>query len=187
MGVVHIRAAYATTAGSPGAKAVLLCLADRACDECGLAWPGIAYICERTEIGTTRGRALIAQLVESGLLRIHAYPKGGRGVTTEYVVLPAVTKLSTAPCAGCQSRKKTHRPGDGFTGPLGTIPTGKKRKTHRTGVDHPLEIQDPSVASPQSVTRPSDGAEASSEPNPGGTTVPKASLDLLRALGILKS
>lgn len=182
LGVVAIGAAYATTVGDPAAKSVLLCLADRACDECGLAWPGVPYLAERTELGLNRIRAALAKLVEGGFLLVHAYPHGGRGLSTEYVVLPALAKLSTAPCGKCQSNRKTHRPGGGYSRRRGALPTGFDPETHLPGGDHPSVIQIHQADSrPQSESAaPTEGA---SEHEPG-REIPTASQDALRSLGL---
>jgi len=124
VGVAHIRLAYEATAGGPGLKGVLLALADRACDECGLAWPGIKYLSDRSELGETKTREAIRVLTAKGLLTVHGFAKGGRGLATEYIVLPGVAKLSTAPCGKCR----------------------EMMKRHHTGVGHPSKNQDPSRA-----------------------------------------
>jgi hypothetical protein len=100
----------------PVQKLVLLALVDHACDDCGFCWPGMRHLAVKTGLGSTAIAAAIKALAESpeGLLRIHAYPQGGRGRATEYVVLPGVIKLSTAPCGKCLFRMQYPPPDGGF-------------------------------------------------------------------------
>ena len=173
-------------AGTPAAKAVLYVFADVGCDDCGRAWPGVPFIAERTEIGTTRVRKAIAELVEANLLRVHAYPTGGRGMTTEYIVLPQVPKLSTAPCGKCSARSKTQRTGVGFSRQGNVKATAFGSNTQQTGVDHPLENHDPlGSAAPRAVepTPTGIGGEASSAATPQAG-IPASVKDALRALGL---
>lgn len=91
---------------TPPQKLVLLALADNACEFCGLAWPGMAHLETKTGLGETAISSAVKALTSrtEGLLRIHRYARGGRGRATEYIVLPGVTELSTAPCGKCQLR-----------------------------------------------------------------------------------
>lgn len=186
MGVVHIRAAYAITVGSPGAKAVLLCFADRACDECGLAWPGMAYLSERTEIGVNRTREHVKQLVSGGFLAVHAYAKGGRGVSTEYVVLPHVAKLSTAPCGKCRGMKKSPPPGVGFSTGGKSIPSRSEPKTLPPGITPSIKNHYPS-ATPEGNPggEPAGSRGLVGADSQGPPTVPTEALTILRGLGIV--
>lgn len=102
----HLHAALETTVGSPGAKSTLLLLADRACGECGLAWPGVETLMRWSEMGESSVRRALELLRERGLVAVHRFPKGGRGLSTEYVVLPHLPGLSTAPCAECGKKLK---------------------------------------------------------------------------------
>lgn len=102
----HYAEALELTIGSPGAKSVLLVLADRACGTCGLCWPGVNKIAEWTEMGPTSIRKALDTLRERGLIIASGYETGGRGRTTEYVVLPHLPGLSTAPCVECVKRRK---------------------------------------------------------------------------------
>lgn len=115
----HIDAAWQVKL--PGRqKLILLALADHACDECGLAWPGIPRLAERTGIGATTLREDVQALTDAGLIEIRRYPRGGRGRATEYVVLRAYVEVGQAPCAECARKLagphagETHRAGDGF-------------------------------------------------------------------------
>jgi len=86
----------------PLSKLVLMRLAWHACETCGLAWPSNRTLCLKTGIGETRVRASLDELTAAGHLRIHAYATGGRGRSTQYIVLPSLAGLSTAPCGKCQ-------------------------------------------------------------------------------------
>ena len=100
----HLAAARTIVTGSPGAHAILVQLADCACDKCGMAWPGVSNLMRWTEMGETSVRKALDLLRDKGLVDIHAYPKGGRGRATEYVVLPHLGELSPAPCGECRQR-----------------------------------------------------------------------------------
>lgn len=185
VGVQHIRHAYSLQAGGPGAKAVLLCLADRACDTCGLAWPGLLYVSERTEIPEKRARVHVHALVEAGLLLVHAYSKGGRGVSTEYIVLPGFTKLSTAPCEKCAQLKKTPPTRGGFIGRPGAKPSpgdrGNPPATGRPSIREPLSISTPQ-GNPGGEPAGSAGTVSAARPMPDGRD--QATLDFLASLGV---
>ena len=92
-------------------KLLLYDLAIRACPHCGLTWPGVPNLMRSTGMGETLLRDTLGELArqDRSLIVVHRYPTGGRGRATEYVVLPAHTKLSTAPCGECLSRQKTPR------------------------------------------------------------------------------
>jgi len=94
--------------GGPPTRALLFVLSDCACEICGLAWPGMKLLETLTLLGHTRLRQSVRELVNSGLVVIHAYPTGGRGRTTEYIVLPHMENLAQAPCVEC--RKRMGRP-----------------------------------------------------------------------------
>lgn len=106
MGFRHLQAAYTLTLGSPGRKSLLCVLAYRACDTCGIAWPGVKWLMASTEMSERSVQTCLRELTGAGLLQVHRYSRGGRGVSTEYVVLPQVAKLSTAPCGECADRMK---------------------------------------------------------------------------------
>jgi hypothetical protein len=130
MSNAHIAAVWEIRiGGKSGArhKLVLQNLADRACEFCGSAWPGVKRICSDTELGPTSVRAALDGLVERGLLEILLYPRGGRGRATVYRVLGAYLKLGdAAPCSACQQRMEEH----------GAAP-GKRAESHRTGDGNP--------------------------------------------------
>ncbi len=157
MGFFHVQHAYAARAGGPGAKAVLVCIADRACDVCGLAWPGVAYIAERTEIPERRVSVHLKTLLDAGLIAVHGYSTGGRGRTTEYVAIPSVAKLSTAPCQKCAQLGKTLSLRAGFRG----------RNPVATSTGNPVATSTPSVSIDQSVDQSAKPREETRPQPPG--------------------
>ena len=84
-------------------KLVLLALAQHACAHCGLAWPGVPTLQRKTGMGLNKLRAVLGRLVarEGGLLRVHAYGRGGRACSTAYVLLEGILPASQAPCDKC--------------------------------------------------------------------------------------
>ena len=86
----------------PPTKLVLYALSERACERCGLCWPGIALLGTDTCLKRTRIKQALDELRKAGLIEVHEYPRGGRGRASEYVVLPNLPELSTAPCGNCQ-------------------------------------------------------------------------------------
>lgn len=102
----HHAAGLELVIGSPGAKAILLLLCDRACERCGLAWPGVPTLARWSEMSVASVRRALDTLREAGHIDVHRFPKGGRGLSTEYIVLPALPDLSTAPCGECGKRLK---------------------------------------------------------------------------------
>jgi hypothetical protein len=99
-----------------GPKLVLYQLADLACDTCGLAWPGLSYLIEHTGMQSRSVSGALASLRNTGHVVVHRYATGGRGRSTEYVVLPGLMKLSPAPCGECGKRLKTTRQAQGNDG-----------------------------------------------------------------------
>lgn len=104
MSVLQVRAAYRVRVGSGSAKAVLMLLCDHACDRCGLAWPGVGYICDTTEVSRASVTRALKILEAGGWIRTHGYATGGRGRATEFVVMPGLEGLAVAPCASCRAR-----------------------------------------------------------------------------------
>jgi hypothetical protein len=194
----RIEAAYTVTTGTPVRKAVLLALARRACDTCGFAWPGVAGIAESSELKPTAVRDALGALVQAGWLNIYRYPAGGRGVATEYVVLPSIGELSTAPCGECRKRMKNPPGGGGYSqnppGGGGFIRQGNDIPT-AGGVQNPPrggahQSEQPSVSGnlrlPESETRlpetaPATGAPAASD-HPTGWEIPATAKDALGSL-----
>ena len=174
----HIDAAWQVKL--PGRqKLILLALADHACDECGLAWPGVSRLVKRTGIGTTRLREDLQSLTDVGLLEIRRYPRGGRGRATEYVVLGALVVVAQTPCATCARNlagshaSETHCTGDGFR-PAPAADThrpddgnGARKPTARvmgSPVEDPGVINKPTTAGPKTHHPGSD--QPSREPEP---------------------
>lgn len=92
----------------PGPKNVLNVLAFHACDLCGRAWPGVPTLALETGLSPRAVKDALAELRDKPeLVTIYRYSKGGRGVSTEYIVIPAVAKLSTADCGRCSNRTDT--------------------------------------------------------------------------------
>ena len=110
MGYKAADVAARVVAGSPSAKAVLNAMARRACDACGLTWAGVGAIASDTELGKTTIRDNLSRLTRDGLLVVARFPQGGRGLSTEYIVLPGLMKLSPAPCGRCASEMKKAPP-----------------------------------------------------------------------------
>jgi len=186
VGVFHIRAAYGVAAGGPGPKAVLVCMADRACDVCGMAWPGVAYLADRTEIPERRVSIHLRALLDSGLLTVHGYSKGGRGRSTEYIVLPQVAKLSTAPCEKCAQLGKTLSPRAGFTGGNPVVSGVRNPVATSTPSISIYPSVDPSANTPRKPAPSATGRSKASLPadTPESAAVPPETLDFLRSLGL---
>ena len=92
----------------PSPKNVLNILAFHACDLCGRAWPGVPTIALETGLSPRAVQDALKELRDRPeLVTVYRYPKGGRGVSTEYLVMPAVAKLSTADCSRCGNRTDT--------------------------------------------------------------------------------
>jgi hypothetical protein len=86
---------------APRAKLLLLNFAHHACRTCGLAWPGIPRLAQRSSMGVNAVRELVQVLVKEGHLEVYSHSKGGRGMTTIYRVLPGVVATQEAPCEQC--------------------------------------------------------------------------------------
>ena len=91
----------------PPTKFVAIVMAWHACELCGMAWPGVHTLADETGLGPTRIRQALAELQSATwrgrpMLQERAYGQGGRGRSTQYIVLPGLIGLSTAPCAKCQ-------------------------------------------------------------------------------------
>ena len=170
-----------TVAGGPSPKAVLNAMARRACDACGLTWTGVDLIAADTELGRTTVRESLAKLVSAGLLVAARFPNGGRGLSTEYLVLTQVMELSPAPCGQCAARMKNPPPAGAFARlsgknppPAGAFsgvsdpkPTGLGAQNpppagdHHTDIIHQSERQDEtSLTLGQSFDHPADDPRA---------------------------
>lgn len=106
MGYRLVAAAYRIQVGNPTTKAVLVALADAGCNECGLGWPGVPLLSEKTELGGSTVRRSLEALAKQGLIRSCRYPNGGRGVSTEFRILEQVIEFSTCPCEECRQKMK---------------------------------------------------------------------------------
>lgn len=116
MSARHQRVAWDVIGLDSLERLLLLAYARHACDTCGLCWPGRPRLTIMTGIGRTALAVVRGRLVDKGLLKIHAYPHGGRGMSTEMVVLPRDIELSTAPCGKCVDNLKTNRGAAGIDG-----------------------------------------------------------------------
>jgi hypothetical protein len=193
MSNAHIAAVWEVRLGGKGGardKLVLQNLADRACEHCGTAWPGVKRICTDTELGLTSVREALDALVQRGLLEVLLYPRGGRGRATVYRVLAAYLQLAeTAPCAACRERmapppaeRETHRRSGGNPAPrqrrastskptagvMGNLLAGLT-ETHRGSGGFPAELS--TNPPPQAAkTHRTGGDQPSLETNPHART-----------------
>jgi hypothetical protein len=166
MGFAQSRAALGVKL-PPGPKNVLNVLAFYACELCGHARPGVALIMLNTGLGERAVRQALEELRSNPeILRVWAYPKGGRGVTTEYIVMPGVAKLSTADCQYREKHTKSlhHAQGIGVTG--GGNPAREWSKTLHQAQDHPSVHIHPSGGEPASEPAATAPDGAGVEPNP---------------------
>jgi len=108
----HLYAAAELRLQSPSQKLVLMIMAKVACDNCGLAWPGMTYLEETTALGRATIQRALSGLVASGQLSPRAYTTGGRGRATQYLVLPIDVPLNeNAPCHLCRNNLKLSEKG----------------------------------------------------------------------------
>lgn len=158
----------------PGPKNVLNVLAFHACDSCGRAWPGVPLLMLETGLSRRAVQDALVELRERPeLVAVYRYPKGGRGVSTEYLVMPAVAKLSTADCGNCSTRLESAHQAHPLTsaGPVkgANSDTKRARQTyHQQSVEHQQSGGEP--ASEPAATSPS-GLDV--EPNPPGSRFPE--------------
>jgi hypothetical protein len=167
------------------AKLTLMVVSAHACDYCGMAWPGVRKLCEETGMGATAVRGALDWLVKEGHLEVRAYAHGGRGRSTEYIILPRIRELSTAPCGKCQFHQANPSRGEGFgkdvtrkptaTRGVSAKPTARKAKTHRTGGDQ-LTREHQLTTGADLAEKPGSGAATppSSDPPPIPTTAAEA-------------
>jgi hypothetical protein len=169
VGFRHSSEAYRSPAGSPGRQAVLAALAFRACDNCGLCWPGMAWLEISTQMSDRSIQKALGELQAAGLLEIRRYGRGGRGVATEYIVLPRAPKFSTAPCADCAERMRNPEGRSGYRAAGAKTPKDvrgngapEQQKPRKSGA------QNPEQASPhQSEASVRDQSSAESGLAPG--------------------
>lgn len=147
MGFRHSSEAYKSPTGSPGRQAVLVALAFRACDSCGLCWPGMAWLEISTQMSDRSIQRALTELQAAGLLEIRRYGRGGRGVATEYVVLPQAPKFSTAPCGDCAERMRNPVSASGYSARGGETPSPRRgingappSKPRKSGAENPVTV-----------------------------------------------
>jgi len=150
------------------AKSVLMHLAYPACKHCGLTWAGVGWIERKSGLGRTAIKDALQWLVREGHLQIHAYPHGGRGRSTEYVVLPRLIELSTPRCGECRLKQERGRQPAGIDD-YGTAKEAASRPVLRKPAAGPPQNRPPgghqSVIESQSVTRQVEpAAPATSDP-----------------------
>lgn len=165
MGYRLVAAAYRINLGnSPATKSVLVAIADAGCNACGLAWPGARLLEQKTELGNSTVRKSLNDLEKQGLIRAVRYKNGGRGVTTEYLVLEHVIELSPSPCGECRTKMKNPPPTGGYDGSL----TNKPATTRRVSVEtrHHRDENPPPRGYQQSEQINSQSAENSPSARP---------------------
>jgi len=134
-----------------GPKGVLNVLAFHACELCGRAWPGVALIALETGLMERSVREALVELRRHPeLLTVYRYPKGGRGMTTEYLVMPGVAKLSTPECGKCSNRADTLHLAQGLTKTGRENPAPGRKKTLRQTAYQPSVEQEQSARAPAS-------------------------------------
>jgi hypothetical protein len=157
-------------------------MAAHSCQFCGLTWLGIKRMQDETGMGETSVRAALRHLVDAGLLLVHAYPQGGRGRATEYIVLPGaargVEKLSTAPCGKCLFNQAKGPSGEGFD-KSGTKETPRVArgiaKTPRVASLNPVPGYAPTEKNTTTITPHASAREADPSPSAAGPATPAAS------------
>jgi hypothetical protein len=148
-------------------KHVLQCLAFRACGLCGHARPGVAQLALDTGLGERSIRdALVELRGRPDLLTVYRYPKGGRSVTTEYLVMPGLAKVIPTECPDWDKHDNTLRRVHGLTkaGRLNPAPEGSK--TLRTTAHHPSVHTHPSRAHVREPGPNGPGVEPDPTPRP---------------------
>lgn len=174
--------AYAQDCGSPGAKFVLVTLADFA-DEAGSCFPGQDLLAERTGQGVRTVRRQLAELEDLGLLRRHARSRGeGRGRTSDRYVLAAGGEGSTGqsgrqvpdgPETGPEQPDSADSgPSTGTDGPTGQ--SGRQVATNRPSTttnrpnqdDQPANVAGEPSGNHQRTASTSGGAAAGGTPPP---------------------
>ena len=172
MGFAQSRAALRVQL-SPGPKNVLNVLAFYACEQCGHARPGVALLMLSTGLGERAVRlALDGLRSRPDLLRVYRYPKGGRGVTTEYVVMPELAKLSTDDCPFLAKHTKTLHQMQGIAGAAGGNPALGGGKTLNLPLHHPSVQHHPSGGEPASEPAAASPDGLGVEPHPPGSRFP---------------
>jgi hypothetical protein len=159
-------------------KFVLIALADHACDACGLAWPGVPHLIEKTGLADRTIRGALDELLAAGTIRLHGYGTGGRGRATEYVVLPGLDGTEQAPCHRCCAVRKTPQEmrgiegrnpaaGAGFKSQGNVIPCSSRRLNPAAGAAQPSVEPEP----PRAHAREADPT-ATEKKSPRGAATP---------------
>lgn len=150
----HVQAALLLEKVPPTPKTVLVHIAYPACELCGLSWAGVPWLERKTGLGRTAVKGGIDWLVKHGHVVPFGYLQGGRGRTTEYIVLPQLfTELSTPKCGKCAGNQERGRHATGIARQKGvaTRPVLDKEVAERRvngSADDPQ-----SVIESESVTR----------------------------------
>jgi len=164
MGFAQERAALAVKL-PPGVKHVLQCLAFRACGTCGHARPSVPLLALDTGMSERAVRDALVELREhTELVKVWAYSKGGRGVTTEYVVMPGLARLSPPDCADWGKHTNTLRHMQGIARAESAKPGKIGSETLRQTSYHPSEHTHPSGEAPAKAA----GSPPIGEPPAGG-------------------
>lgn len=156
----------------PSPKAVLTCLAWHACNSCGLAWPGVQCLSTETGLGKTAVREALEVLKVGGHLRVNRFEHGGRALSTEYVVMPALRWKSTAPCGECRLRMKNPPAGGAFSGKATGKATAQEGLKAPPGGDHQSTTIQQSGGEPASEPAAASPDGLGVEPNPPGSRFP---------------
>lgn len=155
MGFRQESAALKVRGLTPTAKHVLQVLAFHACEKCGRSRPGVPLLMDETALAERAVREALETLRgKPELLSVYRYPRGGRGVTTEYIVMAGVARVSTADCGFCTSRGDTLHTAQGKRGRRGENPAPEGSKTLHHGGNQPSVQPQPS-ASLRSAAGPS--------------------------------
>jgi hypothetical protein len=134
-----------------GVKHVLQCLAFRACGTCGHARPSVPLLALDTGMSERAVRDALVELRQRpDLLAVWAYSKGGRGRTTEFIVMPALAKLSTMDCADWGKHSNTLRQLPGIDNSVTPKPGKIGSETLRQTAYHPSIHTHPSGGEPAS-------------------------------------
>ena len=159
-----------------GPKNVLNVLAFHACDLCGRAWPGVPTLALETGLSPRAVKDALAELRgRADLLAVYRYSKGGRGVSTEYIVIPALAKLSTPECGRCENRTDTVHMAHPLTkaGPVNganSVSETVRQTYHQQSVEHQQSggepASEPAAASPDGLGVEPPPESPLSEPPP---------------------
>jgi hypothetical protein len=155
----------------PGVKHVLQCLAFRACGTCGHARPSVPLLALDTCMSERAVRdALVILRGRPELVTVWAYSKGGRGRTTEFIVMPALAKLSTMDCADWGKHSNTLRHVQGIDSSVtpkpGKIGSETLRQTSYPPSVHPHPSGDEPASGPAAPVPGGPGVEPRNPPGP---------------------